>query len=77
MERFIKRMALIIYIILAFLPLSRITAADSSLALRMTAYRFPHHGYRSFAAAQDDALPWIPLYRQAREQLKSRLCLSV
>ena len=27
--------------------------------------------------ASDDALPWVPLYRQAREQLKSRLCLSV
>jgi len=22
------------------------------------------------------ALPWVPLYRQAWEQLKSRLCLS-
>ena len=45
-------------------------------ALRMTSYGLPHHGYRSFTSAYDDALPWVPLYRQAWEQLKSRLCLS-
>ena len=34
------------------------TGIDSSLTLWMTAYRFPHHGNRSFAAAQDDSLPF-------------------
>jgi len=39
-----------------FLPAFLTIAADSSLTLWMTAYRFPHHGYRFFAAAQDDVL---------------------
>ena len=39
-----------------FLPAFLTIAADSSLTLWMTAYRFSHHGYRSFAAAQDDVL---------------------
>ena len=53
-----------------------VAQSEESIAL-MTPYRLPHHRYRSFTFASDDALPWIPLYRQAREQLKSRLCLSV
>ena len=37
-----------------FLPLSLITVIDPSLPLRMTSYRFPHHGNRFFAGAQND-----------------------
>ena len=40
----------------------------------MTYYRFPHHGNRFFAVAQNDALPWVLLYRQARKWLESQLC---
>ena len=32
--------------------------SEESIAL-MTSYRFPHHGNRSFAAAQDDVLPFL------------------
>ena len=40
----------------------------------MTYYRFPHHGNRFFAVAQNDALPWVLLYRQAWKWLESQLC---
>ena len=40
----------------------------------MTSYRFPHHGNRFFAVAQNDALPWVLLYRQAWKWLESQLC---
>ena len=33
-----------------------VTQSEESITL-VTAYRFPHHDNRSFAAAQDDALP--------------------
>ena len=112
------------------------TGTDPSLSLRMTSYRFPHHGSKFFAGAhtrtlnvsrhsdsflqssfwmdarmlcekdrkrdsdtewriyylewhlavflttvtdpslslQDDALPWVLLYRQTQKWLESRLC---
>ena len=37
-----------------FLPLSLITVIDPSLPLRMTSYRLPHYGSRSFTFASDD-----------------------
>ena len=37
---------------------------DKSVTL-MRFYGFPHHGNRFFAVAQNDALPWVLLYRQA------------
>ena len=40
----------------------------------MTYYRFPHHGNRFFAVAQNDALPWVLLYQQAWKWLESQLC---
>ena len=39
------------------------TRSEESITL-MTAYRFPHHGNRSFARAQDDALPPPSLRQQ-------------
>ena len=50
-----------------------VTRSEESITL-MASYRFPHHGNRFFAAAQNDALPWVLLYRQARKWLESRLC---
>ena len=47
---------------------------DSSLALWMTPYRLPHYGSRSFTVTQNDALPWVLLYRQAWKWLESQLC---
>ena len=49
------------------------TQSEESITL-VTSYRFPHHDSRSFAVAQNDALPWVLLYRQARKWLESRLC---
>ena len=37
-----------------FLPLSLITVIDPSLPLRMTSYRIPHHGSKSFADVSYD-----------------------
>ena len=41
------------------------TVIDPSHSLRMAPYRLPHHGYRSFAAVQDDvlwsSLPWVQI----------------
>ena len=35
---------------------NNMTTSEESIT-RMTSYHFPHHGYRSFARAQDDVLP--------------------
>ena len=50
-----------------------VTQSEESIT-RMTPYRLPHHGNRSFAIASDDVLPGVLLYRQARKWLESRLC---
>ena len=47
--------------------------SEESITL-VTSYRFPHHDSRSFAVAQNDALPWVLLYRQTWKWLESRLC---
>ena len=39
-----------------------VARSEESIML-MTPYRLPHHGYRSFAAAQDDALPSAVIQR--------------
>ena len=41
------------------------TPSEESMT-RMTSYRFPHHGYRSFTFVQDDALPSLVILNGAR-----------
>ena len=62
------------YVLSSMVSFSFICATDSSLPLWITSYRFPHHGNRFFAVAQNDALPWVLLYRQAWKWLESQLC---
>ena len=50
-----------------------VTQSEESITL-ITSYRLPHHDNRFFAVAQNDALPWVLLYRQARKWLESQLC---
>ena len=50
-----------------------VTRSEESITL-MASYRFPHHGNRFFAVAQNDALLWVLLYRQAWKWLESQLC---
>ena len=50
------------------------TGTDPSRTRWMASYRLPHHGNRFFAFAQNDALPWVLLYRQAWKWLESQLC---
>ena len=47
------------------------TVANPLLALWVTPYRFPHHGSRSFATAQDDALT---SYTRIMESVVRRSC---
>ena len=48
-----------------------VTQSEESITL-MTSYRFPHHGYRSFAAAQDDALPSAVILNGVKKALREK-----
>ena len=48
------------------------TVIDPSHSLRMTPYRLPHHRYRSFAAAQDDALPSAVILNGVKKALREK-----
>ena len=50
----------------------RTTVIDLSHSLWMTPYRLPHHRYRSFAAAQDDALPSAVILNGVKKALRER-----
>ena len=45
---------------------SGIVARSEESITRMTPYRLPHHGNRSFTFVQDDVLPWVPLLSDKR-----------
>ena len=42
------------YVLSSMVSFSFIYVTDPSLSLRMTSYRFPHHGHRPFTFVQDD-----------------------
>ena len=45
------------------------TAVDPSLAFRMTLYRPPHYGYRFFAGAHYDVLPYVVILNGGKKVL--------